>query len=472
MNLQFYCCKMPAGLIFSVSVFLFSSTFIQSNPSPIYFLDKRGDILLEGPDIPENGSVVWEWKPHSGREVQQLLTLNQDYWGSWRAEWSDHFNSYLQKKVMWDYGTLDLKIRRPTFKLAGLFILTQTEPINKTLKEYEIFGIKVESSPRQPVVGSDVTVSCSISKISDSVQLHWKQMESSQQNRRNTDQIQLKNTIHLIIKHVTVEDKEMYTCEVWGNGSIIHTRPTDFTVSSYLNLKSYQLYRPASDHSELLLICFHFYNIIYFDHAVWTWISSHLKGQEKQIASVSRFMPINVNRSRFVNRLVPTLGHFNGLDFSARIAPVLFEDAGIYSCTLGSDKYVTIKLITVKVTSDPSEGDNITLTCSVSDVIKSMRLVWINSEGKTVEEKVLKDEVPEEKSLQLIIQQSDKDRRNWTCGLFQKNIPKHLILFRKVYNDSTFKHTNIIIIGCLALLFIFMLPVVLYLRKCKISDFA
>ncbi|XP_051871329.1 uncharacterized protein LOC127570089 [Pristis pectinata] len=474
MKLQFYYHKMPAGLMFGVSVFLLPSTFTQSSPNPIYFLDKRGDILLEGPDIPENGSVVWEWKPHSGQEIQQLVTLNKDNWGSWSAQWSDDFNNYLHKKVKWEYGTLDLKITKPTFKLSGLFILTQTQPIYKMLKQYEISGIKVESSPRQPMVGSDVTLSCTISKPSNTVSLHWKQLGTSQQNRRNTDQIRLNNTIYLIIKHVVVEDKEMYACEVRGDGSIIHTGRTDFSVSSYLKFKSYQLYRPAAEHSELQLICFHYYDVVHPNHATWTWRSSHLQSQEKEIASVSRFMPINVNRTHFGNRLVPIAAKSNGMDFSVRIAPVLFEDAGVYSCFLGSDKYVTIKLITVKVTAEPSdamtEGDNITLTCSVSEVTESMRLVWINSEGKTVEEKIFKDEETEEKFLRLIIQKADKDKRSWTCGLFHQNVPKYLILFQKVYNDYTFKHTNVIIIGCLALLLIIMLPVVLCLRKREISD--
>ncbi|XP_032885759.1 uncharacterized protein LOC116978603 isoform X2 [Amblyraja radiata] len=473
MKLQFYFYKMPAGFIFSVSVFLFPSTFTQNNPNPIYFLDKRGDILLEGPDIPENRSVVWEWKPHSGEEIQQLVTLSKDDSGSWGAQWSEHLNNYLQKKIKWDYATLNLKIRKPTFKLAGLFILTQTHPKNKTLKWYEMFGIKVESSPRQPMVGSDVTLSCTISKPSDTVSLHWKQIETSQQNRRNIDQIRLNHTIYLIIKHVTVEDKEMYVCEVQGNGSIIHKARTDFSVSSYLNLKSYQLYRLATDHSELQLICFHYYNIVYSDYAAWTWKSSHLQSQEKEIVSASRFMPFNVNRTHFGNRLVPIMANFNGLDFNVRITPVLFEDAGVYSCSLGSDKFVTIKLITVKVTAEPSdamtEGDNVTLTCSVSEVTESMRLVWINSEGKTVEEKFFEGGEPEDNFLQLITQKADRDTGSWMCVLFHQNTPQHLVLYQKVSNDYTFKHTNVIIIGCLALLIIIMLPLILCLRKRKVS---
>ncbi|XP_078392418.1 uncharacterized protein LOC144675649 [Cetorhinus maximus] len=92
---------------------------------------------------------------------------------------------------------------------------------------------------------------------------------------------------------------------------------------------------------------------------------------------------------------------------------------------------VTIQLITVKVTAEPSdavtEGDTVTLTCSVSDVTESMRLVWINSDGKTVVEKTLKEEKQEQGLLQLIIQNADRDRRNWTCVLFHQNIPKVLI---------------------------------------------
>lgn len=90
----------------------------------------------------------------------------------------------------------------------------------------------VEASPQTPLLGSDVTLSCTISRLSDTVSLHWRPMDSSQQNRSNTDQIRLDNTVYLMVQHVTVEDGKLYVCDVRENGNIVHTSNGDFTVDN------------------------------------------------------------------------------------------------------------------------------------------------------------------------------------------------------------------------------------------------
>ncbi|XP_067852158.1 uncharacterized protein [Heptranchias perlo] len=331
---------------------------------------------------------------------------------------------------------------------------------------------QIESSPQSAVVGSDVILSCTISKLSDTVSLQWKQRDSSQQNRRNTDQIRIKNTDYLMVRHVAVEDKELYVCEVQESGSVLIK--ADFSMTQYLDGENYTLYRSGTGHSELRLICYDYYNNYdhSYDTAEWTWRSHHLQNQEKKIASASKSELINVNRTYFGKRLVPTMANFNGKNFSVRIVPVLFEDAGVYTCSLGSTKYVIIKLITVKVTAEPSdavtEGHNVTLTCSVSDVTESIRLVWINSDGKTVGNKTLNGWNGEEKSLRLNIQKVDRGRENWICVLFYQNRPLVLVPYYLEPSDGyTFKHTNVVIFGSLALLLIIILVVVLCLRKFK-----
>ncbi|XP_078392417.1 uncharacterized protein LOC144675648, partial [Cetorhinus maximus] len=284
-----------------------------------------------------------------------------------------------------------------------------------------------EASRQWPLVGSDITLSCTISRLSDTVSLHWKQRDSSQQNRGKTDQILLNNTAYLIVKHVTGEDGKLYECEVKENGSNVITGNADISVDKYLYGKSYTLYRSGTDHSELYLICYGDYKSN-FHSAAWSWTSHHLPILEETIASVSSSQVINVNSVHFENRLVPTEANFNGVNFSVRIVPVLFEDAGVYKCSLGSSEMVTITLITVKVTAEPSdavtEGDTVTLTCSVSDVTESMRLVWIDSDGKTVVEKTLNGRNREEKSLKLIILKAERGGGKWICVLFHENKPQ------------------------------------------------
>ncbi|XP_078267134.1 uncharacterized protein LOC144599772 [Rhinoraja longicauda] len=89
----------------------------------------------------------------------------------------------------------------------------------------------------------------------------------------------------------------------------------------------------------------------------------------------------------------------------------------------------------VPVTAEPSdavtEGDNVTLTCSVSHVTESMRLVLINGDGKSVGEKTLN---VEDKSQSLVIQKAERGRGNWRCGLFNKDLPR---LFVPYYQEPS-----------------------------------
>ncbi|XP_038652085.1 uncharacterized protein LOC119965406 [Scyliorhinus canicula] len=414
--------------LLSVLYYLESS----GSPNDIYFLHREGNFVLTGPNNPGSDSIAWEWRPHSEQQsTKQLGTFHrQDQ--RWAVRWSYEYNNNpdIYQSIREDWGTLNLRFRNPTFELAGLFTWRQSQPSKKILKQWEVFGIKVESSPQEPPLGSDVTLSCTISRLSDTVSLHWKQRDSSQLNRSKTDQIRINNTVYLIVKHGAVEDERMYECKVKEKGSIILTGKADFSMSKFLYRRHYTLYRSGTDHSKIDLSCFGYY---YPNNAEWRWRSHHHQTQEKVIASASRSQPINVNRIDFGNRLVSTETHFNGTNFNVRIVPVLFEDAGIYTCFLGKYEMVTITLITVKVTAEPSdavsEGDNVTLTCSVSDVTDSLRLVWISSDGKTVAEKTLNRRNGEEKSLKLIIQKAGRGSRSWTCVLFNQNLPLLSVLY-------------------------------------------
>ncbi|XP_032871829.1 CD276 antigen homolog [Amblyraja radiata] len=184
---------------------------------------------------------------------------------------------------------------------------------------------------------------------------------------------------------------------------------------------------------------------------VWFW-SPRPHQRLKVIASAARSQPIiiNVNGTNFVNRLVTSGKHFDGKDFNVRIVPVVFQDAGVYTCFLERNLFPAIDLITVKVTAEPSdavtEGDNVTLTCSVSHVTGSMRLVWINGDGKRVGEKTLTEE---EKSPSLVIQKAERGRGNWRCGLFHQDLPRLFVPYQELRGSldiSSFTDIRIIIV--------------------------
>ncbi|XP_078267312.1 uncharacterized protein LOC144599921 isoform X3 [Rhinoraja longicauda] len=341
---------MPLGLVFGVLVALLQSVSTQNNSNDFYIFNTRVTILFPGPINPGNGPVTWSWTSHSGQRLQRLIDLRRDNYGQWTQHLNPNFrHSDLFHDMNCDHDTVHLRISNPTFKFSGSFTLAQTLPSYKILKQYEIFGIKIEASPQQPVVGSDVTLSCTISRLSDTVSLHWRSMDSSQQNRSNTEQIRLNNTVYLIVRHVTVEDAEMYECEVQKNAKVVRKRKAQFSVD--------------------------------------------------------------------------------------------------------------------KLTAEPSdavtEGGDVTLTCSVSYVNERLRLVWMNGDGKTVEEKTL---IGEDKSLSLVIQKAERGSGNWRCGLFQQERLQLLIPYNLEFSHN---YTYIIIIGSLGLLLVIILGVVLCLKKCK-----
>ncbi|XP_032885415.1 uncharacterized protein LOC116978404 [Amblyraja radiata] len=259
-----------------------------------------------------------------------------------------------------------------------------------------------------------------------------------------------------MIRHVTVEDGKLYVCEVKENGNIVLTSNGDFTVNNILYKKEYTVYRSSTNHSELHLVC---YNSREDSSTAMTWTSRRLQQQQQQvIASATHSQPINVKGADFGNRLVTSVKPFDGKDFSLRIVPVLFQDAGCYKCYLGKDTsvndagsspFLTIDLITVKVTAEPSdavtEGDNVTLTCSVSHVTESMKLVWINDDDKSVGEKTL---TVEEKSLSLVIQKTERGRGNWRCGLFHQHLPR---LFVPYYQEPSARVGDSAVVQCLGL---------------------
>ncbi|XP_072120726.1 uncharacterized protein [Mobula birostris] len=411
---------MSSLLIFSLLVSLLQSGFTQKNLKHFYIFDKIDKIVFTGLDIPGNGSVGWDWKPSYKQGTQPLVTFYKDGSRGWNPRWEIHFKRYGIFHVMNNKaGTIDLIITQPTSKFAGSIILVQREPSYEILKQYEIFAIKVEVGPRCPLEGSDITLSCTISRLPDTVSLHWKPVGSSQQNRRNTDQIRLNNTVYLMVRLVTVEDGKLYQCEVRENGNVVITGKADFTVDTDRYDKRYTLHRSVTDHSEFHLLC---YSRFVHNCALWTWLSRLHQSPKKTVATALESQPVNVSESHFVNRLMFTETPFNGKNFSMRVFPVVLEDAGEYKCTLGTSILRTITLITVKVMAEPSdtvtEGDTVTLSCSVSDATASTRLVWINGDGETVGDKTL---TGEEKSLSLIVQKADRGRGKWTCGVFDQD---------------------------------------------------
>ncbi|XP_069754189.1 uncharacterized protein [Narcine bancroftii] len=411
MRTRFLYRRLTASMMLSFFVFLHQPVSALENINLVFFVDNKDNIELKAPAYNGVGRLVWEWKPHSRKEIQKLWTFHWiKRYGRWRKERNYWENQALYQNIINNRGTFNLKVIKPAFKFAGLFTLTQTEPKNQILKQYELFGIRVEASSKRPMAGTDIILSCSISRLPDTVSLHWKQKGSSQLNRRNVEQICLNNTAYLMVRHVAEEDKNLFECEVQENGSRLYTEGVNLLLDNDAYWKKWTLFRSSTDYDELHLNL-KYASCIYFFHL--------LKGA----ASATINNPIIVNSANFGNRMVTSVKYFR-----LNIVPVLFEDAGDYTCYCNQVPYTSIHLITVKVTAEPpdplTEEDTVTLTCSVSELAESMRLVWINSIAKTAREMRA---TAKEKSVRLTIHKFERGRGDWRCGLFTKNVPQLLV---------------------------------------------
>ncbi|XP_069754207.1 uncharacterized protein [Narcine bancroftii] len=426
--------QMPPDLMFMFFIALLPSVFTQENPNHVYIFQKE-NILLLGPNNLGNNPVSWVWIPHAKEGRYPLVNLHKDKYNRWIPSSTKYsVNKYWFERLNYDFSTVHLRIIQATFEFSGYIILQQTQPNPKILTHYEIIGIKAEASSHRPAEGSDVTLSCSISRLSDTVSLHWKQWDLSQQNRRNIEQIHLNNTVYLMIRHVAVGDENLFVCEVQENGTIVGTKEAGFSIESRLYRKHYRLYRSDTDHSEIYLTC---YSSKVYNNASWNWSSLLQQSSTKIIAAAFKSQPVTVNASHFANRLEHTGTYFNGRNFNIKISPLMFEDGGVYKCILELQEFVTITVITVKVTAKPShpvtERDTVTLTCSVSAVDGLTRLVWINGNNKTVREKRV---AGKEKSVSVTIQKSDRGKGNWTCALFEENRLQLLVPYSLEFRDS------------------------------------
>uniref|UniRef100_A0A4W3JR71 Uncharacterized LOC103184170 n=1 Tax=Callorhinchus milii TaxID=7868 RepID=A0A4W3JR71_CALMI len=343
---------MLGALAFSFLVVLLPCVCPQGSTNRTYFLDKDGSFKMIGLEVQGNGPVAWRWKPHSEENTEKTLVTftRRDQW--WEANWGQTYYSDFYSTDKRDYmiknesDSPSLIFSSLKYKLAGLFLLTQPEN-NHTLYQHEVFGVKVEKE-RYPVYSdNDVTLSCSISRLPHGVSLQWKHRESTQHNSGNsTEQLLINNTLYLIVRHVREDDKQKYMCEVQDNGSTVLTGNMDFEVYTY-EYVTQRLYRSSTNRSELHLICKYNYpgNEVKFS---WRWKSVHSQYPETQIASGRKGQSININRTHFGERLKPATTLFNGKDFTMHIVPVMFEDAGTYTCFVGTILYVTVELITVK----------------------------------------------------------------------------------------------------------------------------
>ncbi|XP_067851909.1 uncharacterized protein [Heptranchias perlo] len=399
-----------------------------------YFLVGDGNIVLEQPfPLKRNQpmTVVWEWMSHDGLHKNITLVEKQlkRSGGGWNVERSDN------KLITHDNFSLIINASR--FENAGYFTCRLIKPYHGILKQYEVFAVKVVPNTWNSVPpGEDVSFSCTISKLSDAMSLQWLREVSPQQHKRNNiDELQINNTRYLMIRGVADDDVGQYKCIVQKKSTVEYSVLNNLTVKKHV-YENYILYRPSVGNYMLNLIC---KSASCYEEAVWNWTPQSSPQENKQIASAVQDGNITVNIPDFGNRMKPSVINFDGKYFPLQIEPVLFEDAGDFACYFEKTKRTTITLITVKVSAEspmaPVEEGNIILTCSVSEVSKGVRLLWLGNDNKTViKQKRLSDQ---ERELALFIQNVSEEDHSRMCVVFQDNLPRALIYYHLKVKGQT-----------------------------------
>ncbi|XP_051871323.1 uncharacterized protein LOC127570087 isoform X2 [Pristis pectinata] len=456
---------MPRGLIISTFFLLPGFIFTQEEPFAIYVPVEGKRIVLNGSDIPAGGTAVWDWRPHRGEPSTKALVEVKAVGHGWRAEWLSEGLKSNGPRWHRINDSRHLTIEKAAFEAAGLFTLRQTEPERKILKQHEIFLIKVERDPRYQYLGSDVTFSCTISRLPDTVSLHWTEKESSRNKRNNTDQIQLNNTVYLIVRDAQTQDKERYACEIQAHGRTVLTVDIELYLSLSIFGKEYTSFLPIFGDNPLYLNCKVDSN---YNHSAWHW-KSYNDGKQRRVMSSDDKRQRDTSIPELWNRI--SLQDSDGRSFPLQISPAEFEDAGNYTCTMDTAKVVTVELMTTKLTVIPSrplaEGESVTLTCSVSHLREATRLIWMETGRKSFVKEKTFDALGEGNfSLSLFIQKIGQHNRRWTCLVFNRKMPRIFITIQLDDNEQDkIAYFNLILIAVVPVLLCLIAAMITYQRR-------
>ncbi|KAK1165927.1 hypothetical protein AOXY_G12422 [Acipenser oxyrinchus oxyrinchus] len=430
-------------------------------------IDEVTPVTLPVPVGISGTEFVWEWTPHDGRfKKVQLVTAkrSKSYPGaqySWTRT-SEH-NIYYRNFDDGGNGTLIIKSK---FENAGHYTFKQIQPNSTVLVMFEVFAFKSvpflwDSVPP----GVDATRACTISRLPESSRLHWKHNGSLSAATK----CHYNNTAVIIFQNVDEHSTGNYSCELLKKETYLHGFYNTLTLKTSTFYSRYTLYRDGANRSEVQLIC---RSANRRDTAEWTW-HSQSSSQPIHITSAIRNGPVGIFVKGVGQHIRSPVTVYDGHYFPLYISPVVFQDAGIYTCYTDNYVSVNITLITVQVSVEPpgvlAIGDEATLTCTVSGVRERIRLVWLRDADGTVVT-VKEETLPASdsgRSLALFIPRVSTEQLKWACVVFQESLPRAYfpIEINAEEMQTAFGDPVLVIVACvcLVLLKIFITALVICL---------
>ncbi|KAJ8332330.1 hypothetical protein SKAU_G00426850 [Synaphobranchus kaupii] len=278
-----------------------------------------------------------------------------------------------------------------------------------------MFAVKVQPLRSARVnEGSDVTMSCEVSRLPDSATLDW---ERDREPTANTTLI-FNQTAHITIHSTDLHSAGKYSCTLRWNGALIFSLPKTLHINLGTCDTHHTLYRGSFNSSEVVLIC-HSRN----SYSKASWFRGPLLSPDAILVTSADkdktgLISMEIDRERFSTEV------YDGNHFPLRILPVKFGDCGRYTCYTEDNVMASITLVTIQVSAVPPGGpyrnQSVVLNCEISQVIGSVTLAWLwmrGGRGELVKQEVLREGNPN-RILNLTLFDLSEDQLHWACVVF------------------------------------------------------
>ncbi|XP_051564686.1 uncharacterized protein LOC127447121 [Myxocyprinus asiaticus] len=389
-----------------------------------YFVSEaRNDTLtITAPRVKTAGTeFCWRWTSHDGRHINMSIVCANASDG--QPLWTIKTDSFHLENIS------RLNVLKH-FENAGEYTFVESKPSVDILAKFEVFVLKAyppfgtfmsKNDSRLSFVqrGTDVTLRCEVSLLSESPTLQW---ERDRGQTSNTTLL-YNNSAYIILHSVDEQSEGKYQCRLTGDGGVETVNIFTLNVTRYSQMKRHAIYRQSSNNSSLSLIC---KSKKVYPSLKWTWeprpnsqieMIAVEKGREVQVKG-----PIKLGRNSYTT--------YNGQDFIFHISPVKFNYSGTYKCIVNENTvYTAIIVHTIRVFGEPPRGvlrnQSVVLTCELSNVSDLVTLAWLRMEGNRGV--LVKQQILTEKNKNITLTVSvnqtslQTDSLHWQCAVFTEN---------------------------------------------------
>ncbi|XP_056611292.1 carcinoembryonic antigen-related cell adhesion molecule 5-like [Triplophysa dalaica] len=264
--------------------------------------------------------------------------------------------------------------------------------------------------------GSDITLQCDVPHISESSTLMW--IKETDQTSNTT--LLYNNSAYIILHNVDENSEGIYYCILQKDGRTTTIINRTLSVTLYSESKKLIIYRQSSSDSDLLLIC---KSKKKYHRLMWTFESR--PNSKSTLIAVEKGGEVQVKGP--IEPGVKTSTTYDSQIFVLHISSVEFQYNGTYKCIVDdqNSSYTATILRTIRVYAEPPGGllrnQSVVLTCEVSNVSDSVKLVWLRMQGnRTV---LVKQQMLNEKKtlLTVIVNSLQSDLLHWQCAVFTDN---------------------------------------------------